>query len=79
MFARLHDIGDELVVRVALEDRPRILAAAPEKYHITAHYEGYPAMLVRLRAVSDAELTAAVERSWRFVAPVDLVATFDAG
>jgi hypothetical protein len=74
MFARIHDkMGDVLVVRVALDEREAIMAAAPDKFFITPHYEGYPAMLVRLPDVDKAELRGALERSWRFVAPPQLV------
>ncbi len=42
---------DSLVVRTSLEQRAELLAADPEVYYITEHYEGYPAVLVRLRKV----------------------------
>ena len=73
MFARLHDkMGDVLVVRVSLDEREAIMSAAPDKFFITAHYDGYPAMLVRLPAVSRAELRDALTRSWRYVAPANM-------
>jgi hypothetical protein len=74
MFARLHDkLGDVLVVRVAMDEREAIMAAAPDKFFITPHYDGYPAMLVRLPSVSRDELREALARSWRFAAPAGLV------
>jgi len=78
MFCRLHELGDVLVVRVPLEARAAIMAAAPDKYFITPHYRDYPAMLVRLPAVSREELAAALRRSWRFVAPASLAASLPA-
>lgn len=75
-FVRIHDkMGDVIVVRVPLEERAAIMAADPEKYFITPHYEGYPGMLVRLPAVSREELRIALTRSWRYVAPETLAAT----
>jgi hypothetical protein len=54
------------------------LAAAPQRFFITAHYEGYPAVLVRLGAVDLDELTELVTESWRLSAPKRLLATWDA-
>jgi hypothetical protein len=72
-FLRIHDkMGDVLVVRIPLEERDTIMAAEPEKYFITPHYAGYPAMLVRLPAVTREELRRAITRSWRLVAPAAL-------
>lgn len=74
-FVRIHDkMGDVIVVRVPLEERDAIMAADPEKYFITPHYQSYPAMLVRLPAVTRGELRVALNRSWRYVAPESLAA-----
>ena len=40
----------------------------------TDHYVGWPAVLVRTSAVSDAELAHCVERAWRLQAPKKLQA-----
>lgn len=39
-----------LGVRVDLEDRAELLAAAPKIYYVTKHYANYPAVLVRMGA-----------------------------
>jgi len=42
---------DSLAVRTDFEQRAELLAADPDVYYITEHYEGYPAVLVRLSRV----------------------------
>src|ERR1035438_6747789 len=41
-----------LVVRVSFDDRAELLAADPEVYYVTEHYEGFDAVLVRLSRVA---------------------------
>lgn len=41
-----------LVVRMNLDDRAELLAAAPDVYYVTEHYVGYTAVLVRLSRVT---------------------------
>jgi hypothetical protein len=79
LFLRIHEIPDVLLVMCAdLQERTELLAAAPQRFFITAHYEGYPAVLVRLGAVDLDELTELVTESWRLSAPKRLLATWDA-
>src|SRR3954453_5486974 len=47
---------DTLVVRCTLEDKATLIAAAPAIYFETDHYVGWSAVLLRLSAISDAEL-----------------------
>jgi hypothetical protein len=48
---------DIFVVRVADEDdKQALLAGEPEKFFTTDHYDGYPAVLVRLDAIDVDEL-----------------------
>jgi len=64
---------DVVAVRVAnLEERDRLVAANPKRFVIDPHYDGFPAVLVRLAAVGVAELRALVTAAWRCQAPVDL-------
>jgi hypothetical protein len=58
---------DSLVVRTDFEQRAELLAAAPEVYYITPHYEGYPAVLVRLRRVTPDVLADLLGMAYRFV------------
>jgi hypothetical protein len=63
-----------IAVRVRDEaDKATLLAAAPEKYFTEPHYRGFPAVLVRLRAVRLVELRALISEAWRCQAPPELV------
>ena len=62
-----------LAVRVAtLGQRDAILAADRVKFFTEPHYEGFPAVLVRLKAVKVADLKVLIEEAWRCQAPTDL-------
>jgi len=78
LVARLWEDGETLVLRVNLFERPYLLDAEPDLFFITDHYRDYPAVLLRLPAVSESRLREAVTDSWRFVAPPKLVAAYDA-
>jgi hypothetical protein len=78
LFIRVHELPDTLFVRCAgLEERDELLAAEPEKFFITPHYEGYPGLLVRLSKVDLAELAEVVTESWRLCAPKRLLVARD--
>jgi hypothetical protein len=63
-----------IAVRVAsLTDKDLILAAEPTKYFTEPHYAGFPAVLVRLDAVTVADLKPLIADAWRCMAPRDLV------
>jgi hypothetical protein len=62
-----------LAVRVAnLAEKDRLVAAEPAKFFTEPHYEGFPAVLVRLEAVTVAELKRLLADAWRCQAPIDL-------
>jgi len=70
---------DVLAIRVAdLGEKEALLAADPEKFFTTPHYNGYPAILVRLPAVDIEELTGLLDDAWHLRAPKKLIAEFDA-
>jgi hypothetical protein len=46
-----------------------LLAADPDIFFTEPHYDGYPAVLVRLRAVTKAQLRKLIEDAWRCQAP----------
>ena len=63
-----------IAVRVAsLDDKEFLLSADPEKFFTEPHYNGYPAVLVRLPAVSARELRPIITEAWRCQAPKGLV------
>jgi hypothetical protein len=55
-----------------LGEKEALLAANPEAYYTTPHYDGYAAILVNLAAVDLAELRELITESWRIKAPVKL-------
>jgi hypothetical protein len=78
MVARLRET-DVLVVRIDLADKDFLIQSRPETYFTTAHYDGYPALLVRLPAIDRDELRELLTAAWRFVAPARLAAAYPAG
>jgi hypothetical protein len=59
-----------IAVRVAsLDDKEFLLASDPEKFFTEPHYNGYPAVLVRLAAVTARELRSILTEAWRSQAP----------
>ena len=71
---------DVLAIRVNGEgEKQTLLDAEPGTFFTTDHYNGYPAVLVRLPHVDAAELTELVTDAWRVQAPRRLVKEYDAG
>lgn len=69
-----------LAARVANEtEKQALLSADPDKFFTEPHYNGFPAVLVRLPAVSVGELRQVITEAWRCQAPKDLLAAYDAG
>jgi hypothetical protein len=58
---------DSLVVRVSLDDRAELLAADPEAYYVTEHYEGFDAVLVRLARVTPTVLRDLLAMAYKYV------------
>jgi hypothetical protein len=75
--SRLKENGQDLVVRVGMDEREMLMQMRPETFHITDHYRDYPAMLVRLKNIDAATLRRLLEQSWRERAPARLVKAFD--
>jgi hypothetical protein len=66
---------DVLVVRVAsLAEKEELLAADPEKFFTEPHYNGFPAVLVRLQVIDAGELAELITDAWRCQAPRALAA-----
>jgi hypothetical protein len=67
-----------LVVFVAdLGEKEAMLASDPKKFFTTRHYDGYPTVLVNLRAVGIRELRELIVESWRCKAPKRVLQTYD--
>ncbi len=62
-----------IAVRVAnLGQKDLMIAAEPAKFFTEPHYNGFPAVLVRLDAASIADLELLIAEAWRCQAPVEL-------
>lgn len=78
-FIRLKEDGETIVLKTDFYERDHLMAAHPEAFFITDHYRDYPAVLVRLAAVSPTHLRRLVVDSWRRHAPKRLVDSYDRG
>jgi hypothetical protein len=59
-----------IAVRVAsLDDKDVLLELDPTKFFTEPHYNGFPAVLVRLPAVTAGELRLLITEAWRCQAP----------
>ena len=69
---------DVLAVRVANnQEKETLIAADPDKFFTEPHYNGFPAVLVRLAAIEPDELRELLTDAWRTLAPKALVRAFD--
>ena len=72
--------GDVLGVRVADEGvKQALIADDPAVYFTTPHFDGYPAVLVRLERIDDDELRELVEEAWLLRAPKTVAQAWLAG
>jgi hypothetical protein len=79
MFAWIRDDPEALVVWVESEEETRALVASePKKFFTTSHYDGYPMVLVNMKAVMRDEAAELITESWRLRAPKKLVKEWDA-
>lgn len=75
ILARLRVEADgALALRCDFADRQKLLRADPRTYFVTDHYQHYPMILVRLYRVRRSALPELIERAWRMVAPLKLIA-----
>jgi len=63
-----------LAVRVANEgQKEALISAEPTKFFTEPHYNGFPAVLVRLAEVTASELRVLLDEAWRCQAPAELL------
>ncbi len=68
-----------LAIRVGSDaEKHELVAADPDKFFTEPHYNGFPAVLVRLAAIDVEELAELVTEAWRIQAPRALVKEYDA-
>jgi hypothetical protein len=70
--------GPILGVHVPLDVKDMLLASRPAVYFTTPHFDGWPAILVRLPRIRVAELRELLHQSWLERAPKKLVAAHNA-
>jgi hypothetical protein len=78
LIARLREDGQTLVVRANIDERDGLIAAAPEKFFLTPHYQAHPWVLVRLGRVEADELRELLTDAWRLRASKRLAARLEA-
>jgi hypothetical protein len=54
-------------------EKDMLLASDPDKFFTEPHYNGFPAVLVRLPAIGEDELRELITDAWRSQAPRQLV------
>lgn len=67
-FVRLLD-EETIVLQCPLEQKVLLMEISPAIYFETDHYVGYDAVLVRLAAIDDEELSLRLQDAWQFKAP----------
>ncbi|CAN5378320.1 hypothetical protein BH11PLA2_BH11PLA2_49200 [soil metagenome] len=60
MFARLHQDGENIVLRTHKKVRAGMISGNPNAFHVTEHYVGSPYVLARLVHVTHGELEEAL-------------------
>jgi hypothetical protein len=79
LFARIRDEGDVLAIWCSdTEEKHALIAAEPDKFFTTPHYDGHPMVLVRFAAIDRTELTELLTESWRLRAPTRVLKAYDA-
>jgi hypothetical protein len=69
-----------VAVRVANQhQKDMLIAADPAKFFTEPHYNGFPAVLVRLDAIEIDELEELIADAWRCLASPGLLAAFEKG
>jgi hypothetical protein len=71
--------GAILGVHVPLDVKEMLLASRPEVYFTTPHFDGWPAILIRLPKIPVAELRELLRQAWVERAPKKLVTELTAG
>lgn len=68
-----------VLIGVPVDERDMLIEAAPDVFHVTPHYDGYPMILARLAALDEDRLRPFLVRRWRDLATKRALAEFDAG
>jgi hypothetical protein len=68
--------GGGLAVRVDPDEKQLILESNPDVYYNPPHYNGFPAVLIRLEKIRRKELAERIEDAWLIQAPKRLAREF---
>ncbi len=68
--------GGGLAVRVDREEKQLLLDANPEAYFTSPHYNGFPAIQIRVEQIEREELRERLEDAWLIQAPKRLAAAY---
>jgi hypothetical protein len=68
--------GGGLAVRVDRNEKEPILESNPAAYFSSPHYQGYPAVQIRLELIDAGELRDRFEDAWLIQAPKRLAAAY---
>jgi hypothetical protein len=67
-FVRMLD-DSTAVLQCPVDQKVLLMEISPDLYFETEHYVGYDALLVRLNAIDDEELSLRLQDAWTFKAP----------
>lgn len=78
-FTRLRAEDASIVLSdISFDEREMLMAAAPETFHLTPHYQGYTMVLARIEPLDPGSLHNFLERRWRKLATRAAVNAYDA-
>jgi hypothetical protein len=69
--------GPILAIHAPIDVKETLIASQPEVYFTTPHFDGWPAVLIRLPAIPAKELREILRQSWLERAPKKLAAEFE--
>jgi hypothetical protein len=67
IFVNMSRKAGAISTRAPQHELELLIAARPDVYFLTPHYEGWEAVLVRLDVADDEELAGRIEDAWAFV------------
>jgi hypothetical protein len=70
------DAQGALALRVDPDEKEVVLVSSPDVYFTVPHYDGFPAVLVRLDRIDPEELRERIEDAWLLRAPKRLAEAF---
>jgi hypothetical protein len=59
--------SNSAMVRIDRSRRAELIAAHPDMFYVTEHYEPHPAMLIRLSQATRGELERSIQAAWTYV------------